>query len=231
MCRIFLFAKNIRFYQSVSFNKLNFQTPSYMTSPPETNPSNQFRCPWCLGFEGYRKYHDEEWGVPVYSDEKHFEFLVLESAQAGLNWATILKKREGYRHAFAGFDYLEVAEFPEKYLDILMEDKGIIRNRLKIAAAINNARKLIEIQAEQGSFTSYIWNFVGGKPILNHWLDLSQVPATTEISDKLAKDMKKRGFKFLGSTTLYAHMQATGLVNDHLAQCFRHQEVQLKATK
>lgn len=197
-----------------------------MSVPLESTTSEIFRCPWCLGFEGYRKYHDEEWGVPVYSDEKHFEFLVLESAQAGLNWATILKKREGYRKAFADFDYQRVAEFPDSYVETLLEDKGIIRNRLKIAAAINNARKLIEIQNEQGSFTSYIWSFVGGKPILNHWTDLSQVPATTAVSDKLAKDMKKRGFKFLGSTTLYAHMQATGLVNDHLAQCFRHQKVQ-----
>ncbi|HSI75624.1 MAG TPA: DNA-3-methyladenine glycosylase I [Lunatimonas sp.] len=197
-----------------------------MALPTESPSPEKFRCPWCLGFEDYRKYHDEEWGVPVYTDEKHFEFLVLESAQAGLNWATILKKREGYRQAFADFDYQQVAEFPDSYVETLLEDKGIIRNRLKIAAAINNARKLIEIQTEQGSFTSYIWNFVGGKPILNHWTDLSQAPATTEISDILAKDMKKRGFKFLGSTTLYAHMQATGLINDHLVQCFRHQEVQ-----
>lgn len=199
-----------------------------MASSLTINQSEQFRCPWCLGFEGYKTYHDEEWGVPVYSDKTHFEFLVLESAQAGLNWATILKKREGYRNAFANFDYKQVAEFPDQFVEELMEDKGIIRNRLKIAAAINNARKLIELQAEYGSFTEYIWNFVRGKPFLNHWSDLSQVPATTEVSDKLAKDMKKRGFKFLGSTTLYAHMQATGLVNDHLVQCFRHQEVQLK---
>ncbi len=197
-----------------------------MAVPLEFPTDEKFRCAWCLGFQEYRKYHDEEWGFPVYTDEKHFEFLVLESAQAGLNWATILKKREGYRQAFADFDYKQVAEFPDSYVETLLEDKGIIRNRLKIAAAINNARKLIEIQKEQGSFTSYIWNFVGGKPILNHWTDLSQVPATTEVSDILAKDMKKRGFKFLGSTTLYAHMQATGLVNDHLVQCFRHQEVQ-----
>ncbi len=190
------------------------------------NQSQKFRCPWCLGFEGYVRYHDEEWGVPVYSEKKHFEFLVLESAQAGLNWATILKKREGYRNAFADFDYKVVADFPDEYVETLMQDKGIIRNRLKITAAINNARRFLEIQEQQGSFTSYIWSFVGSKPVQNQRREMSEVPARTEISDKLSSDMKKRGFKFVGSTIMYAHLQATGLINDHLVQCFRHREVQ-----
>ncbi|EON77350.1 DNA-3-methyladenine glycosylase [Lunatimonas lonarensis] len=191
--------------------------------------SSQFRCPWCSGFEMYRQYHDQEWGVPVYDDRRHFEFLVLESAQSGLNWATILKKREGYANAFAGFDYREVAAYPDSMVEVLLQDAGIIRNRLKISAAINNARKVMEVQKTEGSFSDYIWHFVDGKPIQNQWRSLSEVPATTDVSDKLAKDMKKRGFKFLGSTTLYAHMQATGLVNDHLVDCFRHREVQVLA--
>lgn len=183
------------------------------------------RCQWCLGFEDYVTYHDTEWGVPVYSDEVHFEFLVLESAQAGLSWATILKKREGYRKAFANFDYRIVAEFPESHVQELMQDAGIIRNALKIKAAINNAERFMEVQREFGSFSDYIWGFVGGKPIQNHYQSTTEVPATTEISDRLAKDLKKRGFKFLGSTTIYAHMQATGLVNDHMPHCFRYKEV------
>ena len=184
------------------------------------------RCHWCLGFEDYIKYHDEEWGVPSYSDQVHFEFLVLESAQAGLSWSTILKKRQGYRRAFADFDYRAVAEFPESHVQELMQDAGIIRNALKIKAAINNAERFMEVQNEFGSFSDYIWGFVGGKPIQNDYKSISEVPATTEISDKLAKALKKRGFKFLGSTTIYAHMQATGLVNDHVPHCFRYKEVQ-----
>ncbi|AWW30595.1 DNA-3-methyladenine glycosylase I [Echinicola strongylocentroti] len=191
----------------------------------QINQSEKFRCPWCLGFEDYIKYHDEEWGVPVYSDRIHFEFLVLESAQAGLSWATILKKREGYRKAFADFDYKQVADFPDSMVEELLQDAGIVRNRLKIAAAINNAKRFMEVQAEVGSFTSYIWDFVNGKPIDGHLKNMADAKATIPESDKLAKDLKKRGFKFLGSTTIYAHMQATGLVNDHLMQCFRHQEV------
>lgn len=185
----------------------------------------KIRCPWCLGFGEYVRYHDEEWGVPVYSDEVHFEFLVLESAQAGLSWSTILKKRNGYRKAFADFNYKIIADFEASHIKELMQDAGIIRNELKIKAAINNARMFMEIQSEYGSFNSYIWNFMGGKPIQNHWEQMNQIPATTELSDKLAKDLKRKGFKFLGSTTLYAHMQATGLVNDHLTSCFRYQEV------
>ena len=186
---------------------------------------NQSRCPWCLGFPEYITYHDQEWGVPVYEDRKHFEFLVLESAQAGLSWATILKKRAGYGRAFADFDYLQVAQFPESYVAELLQDKGIVRNVLKIRAAINNAQRFQEVQAEFGTFTSYIWGFVGGKPIQNKISPGVPYPATSLQSDLLAKDMKKRGFKFLGSTVLYAHMQATGLVNDHLETCFRNLEV------
>ncbi|SMD42917.1 DNA-3-methyladenine glycosylase I [Aquiflexum balticum DSM 16537] len=185
----------------------------------------KFRCPWCLGFEQYVRYHDEEWGVPVFDDQKQFEFLILESAQAGLSWSTILKKREGYRKAFADFDYRIVADLPEGYIQELLQDPKIIRNQLKIRAAINNAQRFMEIQSEFGKFSDYIWDFVDGKPIQNKWKELSQVPATSEISDKLSKDLKKRGFKFLGSTIVYAHMQATGLVNDHLVDCWRHREV------
>ena len=184
------------------------------------------RCHWCLGFDDYVKYHDEEWGVPAYSDSTHFEFLVLESAQAGLSWSTILKKRNGYRKAFADFDYTVVANFSDNHIQELMQDPGIVRNALKIRAAVNNARRFMEVQEEFGSFTDYIWNFVDGKPVQNNWDHLSEVPATTKISDELAKDLKRRGFKFLGSTTIYAHMQATGLVNDHMPHCFRHEEVQ-----
>jgi len=183
------------------------------------------RCPWCLGFNQYIKYHDEEWGVPVYDDRIHFEFLVLESAQAGLSWATILKKREGYRKAFADFDYKIVADYPDSFVEVLMTDSGIIRNRLKIKAAINNAKRFMEVQAEFGSFSDYIWDFVEGRPVDNQLRSMENAPATSKQSDQLAKDLKKRGFKFLGSTTLYAHMQATGLINDHLVECYRYEEV------
>ncbi|MEP4532320.1 MAG: DNA-3-methyladenine glycosylase I [Cyclobacteriaceae bacterium] len=184
------------------------------------------RCDWALGmFDDYVKYHDEEWGVPVHDDHKHFEFLVLESAQAGLSWSTILKKRAGYRHAFAGFDVNKVAAFGEKELEKLLLDQGIIRNKMKISATINNAQKFIEVQSEFGSFDKYIWSFVGGKPMVNHWKHRNDVPVTTKESDALAKDLKKRGFKFVGSTTMYAHMQAIGLVNDHTIDCFRHGQV------
>jgi DNA-3-methyladenine glycosylase I len=187
----------------------------------------KFRCKWCLGFPEYISYHDEEWGKPVWDDQTHFEFLVLESAQAGLSWATILKKRSGYREAFANFDYKQVAEFPEGYVQELLKNPGIIRNVLKIRAAINNAKRFMEVQKEFGSFTKYIWGFVGGKPIQNQLKDGEPSPATSLESDLLAKDLKKRGFKFLGSTTIYAHMQATGLVNDHLVDCFRYKEVKI----
>jgi len=189
------------------------------------------RCPWCLGFPDYIAYHDTEWGVPVYDDRVHFEFLVLESAQAGLSWATVLKKREGYRKAFADFDYRVVADFPESYVQELLQDAGIIRNVLKIRAAISNAQRFMEVQQEFGSFSNYIWGFVGGKPIQNSLRTMGEALATTPESDRLAKDLKKRGFKFLGSTTIYAHMQATGLVNDHLVDCRRYEEVKRLACK
>jgi DNA-3-methyladenine glycosylase I len=190
-----------------------------------THTHDAFRCPWCRGFEAYVQYHDEEWGVPVWEDGKQFEFLVLESAQAGLSWSTILKKREGYRDAFANFDYKIVADFPEGYVLELLQNPAIIRNGAKIRSAIHNARLFMDVQAKHGSFVNYIWDFVGGQPIQNSWSELSQVPATTKISDALAKDLKQKGFKFLGSTVIYAHMQATGLVNDHLVGCFRHEQV------
>ncbi len=184
------------------------------------------RCAWVEGqFPEYLKYHDEEWGVPVHIDKTHFEFLILEGAQAGLSWSTILKRREGYRKAFADFNVEEVAAFDEKTLDKLLLDPGIIRNRLKVQAAVTNAKAFIKVQQEFSSFDNYIWSFVNNKPIVGRWGKLSQVPATTSESDALSKDLKKRGFKFVGSTIIYAHMQACGLVNDHTADCFRYQEI------
>lgn len=184
------------------------------------------RCGWAEGqFEDYIKYHDEEWGVPVHDDKKHFEFLILEGAQAGLSWATILKRREGYRNAFANFDVKKVAKFDEVKIQELLSDEGIIRNQLKVRSVVNNAQRFIEVQKEFGSFDKYIWSFVGGKPIVNQWKSMAEVPATTKESDALSKDLKKRGFKFVGSTIIYAHMQACGLVNDHTTDCFRYKEV------
>jgi len=183
------------------------------------------RCPWCGTDELYVKYHDEEWGVPVHEEQKHFEFLVLESAQAGLNWLTILRKRENYRKAYDNFDAAKISEYDENKVNELMQNAGIIRNRRKIEASINNAKGFLEIQKEFGSFDNYIWSFVDNKPVINHWKDISEVPATSELSDKVSKDLKKRGFKFLGSTIIYAHLQATGIINDHLTSCFRHNEV------
>lgn len=180
----------------------------------------KIRCAWCGTDELYQKYHDEEWGKPVYDDETIFEFLVLESFQAGLSWITILRKRENFRKAFDNFDYQKIANYPDEKVEELMQDAGIIRNRLKILATISNAQKFIETQKEFGSFSKYIWDFIGGIPIINLPKTLKDVPATTQISDKLAKDLKKRGFKFLGSTVVYAHMQATGLVDDHVTECW-----------
>jgi DNA-3-methyladenine glycosylase I len=179
------------------------------------------RCPWSEGIDPlYQRYHDTEWGVPVRDDRRHFEFLVLESAQAGLSWWTILRKRENYRRAFADFDPVKIARFDVRAVTRLMQDAGIVRNRQKIAAAIANARGFLEIQQEFGSFDAYVWPFVGGAPRLNRWRKQSDIPATTPESDALSKDLKKRGFKFVGPTIVYAHMQATGLVNDHLLSCF-----------
>ncbi|WP_105258531.1 DNA-3-methyladenine glycosylase I [Pseudoalteromonas sp. T1lg88] len=184
------------------------------------------RCPWLDTTKpDYVAYHDNEWGVPVYDDKTMFEFLVLESAQAGLSWYTILKKREGYRRLFADFDVIKVSKFTPEDVERLMQDSSIIRNRLKIEAAINNAKCFIEIQKEFGSFCNFIWGYVNNQPIVNSINDISDYVATSPISDKLAKDMKKRGFKFLGSTTLYSHLQATGLINDHLNNCFIKQQV------
>lgn len=187
---------------------------------------NNCRCPWLDTTKlDYVKYHDEEWGVPVYDDKVMFEFLVLESAQAGLSWYTILKKRDGYRKLFANFDVTKVAKFTSEDVDRLMQDASIIRNRLKIEAAINNAKKFIEIQKEFGSFTQFIWSYVDNSTIVNDIKSSDDYVATSPISDALAKDLKKRGFKFLGSTTLYSHLQATGLINDHLNDCFRKHAV------
>ncbi|AZI66846.1 DNA-3-methyladenine glycosylase I [Kaistella daneshvariae] len=177
------------------------------------------RCGWCEKDDLYRKYHDEEWGKPVFDDETIFEFLVLESFQAGLSWYTILKKRPNFRLAFDDFDFEKIALYSTEKVEELMLNEGIIRNRLKILATINNAQKFQEIQLEFGTFSQYIWSFVDGKPLVNYPQTLQDVPATTEISDALAKDLKKRGFKFLGSTVMYAHMQATGMVDDHLVDC------------
>lgn len=184
------------------------------------------RCKWVENsFEEYIKYHDEEWGVPVHDDRTHFEFLTLESAQAGLSWATILKKRSGYSEAFANFDFEQVALFDKKKEEALQQFSGIIRNKLKIGATVNNAQRFIEVIEKYGSFDRYIWDFVDGKPIVNHWKTTTDVPATTPLSDKISKDLKKRGFKFVGSTTIYSQLQATGLINDHTVDCFRHSEV------
>ncbi len=181
-----------------------------------------FRCPWCLSFEQYIQYHDTEWGVPVHNDRVHFEFLILEGAQAGLSWSMILKKREGYKKLFADFDPVKVARFTEKKLEKILLNPAIVRNRLKVYAAVNNAKRFLEVQKEFGSFDKYIWSFVNDKPIINRWKNMKQVPATTKESDALSKDLIKRGFKFVGSTVIYAHMQACGLVNDHLVDCWRY---------
>jgi DNA-3-methyladenine glycosylase I len=184
----------------------------------------KIRCPWCLKFEQYIQYHDEEWGRPVHDDKIHFEFLILEGAQAGLSWSTILKKREGYRKAFAGFDPKKVSRFTASKIEKLLLNPSIVRNRLKVTAAVNNAQKFLEVQQEFGSFDNYIWAFVKGKPIVNHRKTLKDVPATTKESDALSKDLVKRGFKFVGSTVMYAHMQACGLVNDHLVSCWKYKQ-------
>jgi DNA-3-methyladenine glycosylase I len=185
----------------------------------------RIRCAWCLKFDDYIRYHDEEWGVPVHEDMTHFQFLILEAAQAGLSWSTVLKKRAGYHKAFAGFDPQKVARYRAVKIEKLLLDPGIIRNRLKVAAAVNNAKKFLEVQKEFGSFDKYIWSFVDNKPIINRWETLAQVPATTRQSDALSRDLIKRGFKFVGSTVMYAHMQACGLVNDHLIDCWRYYQV------
>ncbi len=184
------------------------------------------RCDWAKdSFEAYEKYHDEEWGVPVYDDKTHFEFLILEGAQAGLSWSTIIKKREGYRQAFADFEVEKVAQFSEEKISELIQYDGIVRNKLKIRSAVTNARCFLEVQNEFGSFIDYIWSFVKHEVIVGHWKSINEVPTTTSESDALSKDLKKRGFKFVGSTIMYAYMQATGLVNDHSTDCYRYAEL------
>lgn len=183
------------------------------------------RCAWCGTDPLYVQYHDEEWGVPVHDDRRHFEFLILEGAQAGLSWSTILKKREHYRAALAGFDPARVARYGRRELARLMNDPGIVRNRLKIEAAARNARAFLGVQEEFGAFDKYVWRFVGGRPIQNRWRQVRQVPATTPESDALSKDLKRRGFSFVGSTIIYAYMQAIGMVNDHTVDCFRHRQL------
>jgi len=191
---------------------------------PTTADTHSTRCPWCQGDSLYQHYHDTEWGLPCRNDRALFEFLVLESAQAGLAWITILRKRENYRQAFAGFDPGRVARFDEKDIARLLEDAGIVRNRLKIMSAINNAQRFLEVQQERGSFSNYLWGFVDGQPTQNHWLAINEVPTNTALSSQISRDMKQRGFQFFGSTICYAYLQATGVVNDHLVTCFRRRE-------
>jgi DNA-3-methyladenine glycosylase I len=183
------------------------------------------RCPWSAGVsDEYLAYHDDEWGVPVWDDQRQFEFLTLEGAQAGLSWSTVLHKRAGYHKAFANFDAQKVARIRPARIEKLLENPAIIRNRLKVESTVSNARAFLKVQKEFGSFCNYIWGFVDGSPVQNKWRTQKQVPATSAISDALSKDLKKRGFRFVGSTIIYAHMQATGMVNDHITRCYRYSE-------
>jgi len=183
------------------------------------------RCEWTNASELFIDYHDKEWGVPTFDDNTHFEFLTLESAQAGLSWLTILKKREHYRKVYENFDPHKIALFNEKKQAELLADPGIVRNKLKVAASISNAQHFITIQEEFGSFSNYIWNFVNGKPVIGHWKTIHDIPVSTDLSDIIFKDLKKRGFKFLGTVIIYSHLQATGIVNDHTTDCFRYKEL------
>ncbi len=185
----------------------------------------KFRCPWCEGNEIYIRYHDTEWGVPAFDDRKQFEFLVLESAQAGLSWLTILKKRENYRAAYDNFDPEKVARYSATERQRLITDKGIVRNGRKIDASIRNAQNFLAVQEEFGSFSTYLWRFVDGSPVVNRWKTLEEVPAATPLAEQISKDLKQRGFTFLGPVIIYSHLQATGLVNDHLIDCFRYNEI------
>jgi DNA-3-methyladenine glycosylase I len=186
---------------------------------------DKIRCSWCGNDPLYVEYHDTEWGVPIYNDDRLFEFLILETFQAGLSWITILRKRENFRKAFDNFNYKKIANYNQLKIEELLNNEGIVRNKLKIYATVSNAIAFIKIQEEFGSFSNYIWNFTEGKPIVNNWAETTQLPAKTELSDEISKDLKKRGFKFVGSTVVYAHMQATGMVNDHIVNCFRFSEV------
>lgn len=189
------------------------------------------RCAWCGDDPLYIAYHDTEWGVPVYDDQTLFEFLLLETFQAGLSWITILRKRENFREAFDGFDYKKIAQYNQNKIDSLLTNSGIIRNKLKVKSAVSNAQSFMKVQEEFGSFSTYIWGFVDGKPIQNELKSLKNAPANTPLSDTISKDLKKRGFKFVGSTVVYAHMQATGMVNDHVTSCFRHKEIKKEVQK
>jgi DNA-3-methyladenine glycosylase I len=191
-----------------------------MTKRFSSIADGKVRCGWVGGKPHFIAYHDQEWGVPIHDDRKHFEMLLLEGAQAGLTWETILLRREDYRRAFAGFDPKKMARFSAKKKALLLKNPGIIRNRLKIDSAVTNAQAFLAVQQEFGSFDRYVWQFVGGKPIVNRWTRMSKVPATSPESDALSKDLKKRGFRFVGSTIIYAYMQAAGLVNDHTTDCF-----------
>ena len=183
------------------------------------------RCTWCGNEPFYVEYHDQEWGVPLHDERALFEFLILEGAQAGLSWSTILKKRAGYRRAFDNFDAERIARYGEAEVARLLADAGIVRNRLKVASAIGNARATLAVREEFGGLDAYFWRFVDGQPIQNAWTELGQLPARTDLSDKISRDLKQRGFKFVGSTIVYAHMQATGMVNDHLVDCYRYREL------
>ena len=183
------------------------------------------RCPWPGDDPLYRRYHDREWGVPVYTDRRLFEFLVLEGAQAGLSWITILRKRPAYRAAFDGFNFNKIARYRESKIKSLLQDAGIVRNALKIRSAVQNARSFIQVRREFGTFSRYMWEFIGHKPRQNRWRDMGEVPASTPLSDALSRDLKQRGFRFIGTTICYAHMQAVGMVNDHLVSCFRHRQL------
>lgn len=193
-----------------------------------TSPKNITRCEWSVSDPLYIQYHDEEWGVPLHDEQKLFEFLVLEGMQAGLSWLTILRKRENFRKAFDNFDVNQVARYNERKIAKLLDDAGIIRNRQKILATIGNARAFLEVQDEFGSFDQYIWGFVNGKPIVNQWTTLQEIPAKTPLSETISKDLSQRGFRFVGPTIVYAHMQATGMVNDHLVTCHRYRQVNRK---
>jgi DNA-3-methyladenine glycosylase I len=186
------------------------------------NKNMENRCTWAQKNELMAKYHDEEWGRPLHDDQKLFEFLIMEGMQAGLSWQTILNKREAFRKAYDDFNVHKVAKYDHEKVEELMQNTGIIRNRLKVEASISNAKHFLEVVAEFGSFDKYIWGFVNGQPIVNHWKVITELPARTELSDLISADLKRRGFKFVGSTIIYAHMQATGMVNDHLVHCFCH---------
>ena len=189
---------------------------------PDQTAETEIRCPWCGSDPLYRAYHDQEWGVPLHDERRLFEMLTLEGAQAGLSWLTILRKREGYRRAFAGFDPQLVARFDETDIARLLADPAIVRNRLKVASTVSNARAVLEVQARYGSLDAFLWNFVDGRPIRNSWRSMAEIPASTPLSDTMSRELKRHGFRFVGSTICYAHMQATGMVNDHLTDCFRY---------